>query len=104
MIRRPPRSTLFPYTTLFRSGAARHALQLGDEAQVAGHRHVVVEGRALGQVADAAADLARLREDIEALDPDRAAGRRQEAGDDAHGGGLAGAVGAEEAEDLPGGG
>src|SRR2546430_10948070 len=25
MIRRPPRSTLFPYTTLFRSGAARDA-------------------------------------------------------------------------------
>src|SRR2546422_2285789 len=24
MIRRPPRSTLFPYTTLFRSGAATH--------------------------------------------------------------------------------
>src|SRR3712207_9344339 len=24
MIRRPPRSTLFPYTTLFRSQAARH--------------------------------------------------------------------------------
>src|SRR3712207_6994343 len=30
MIRRPPRSTLFPYTTLFRSGQAleRHAPQL----------------------------------------------------------------------------
>src|SRR3712207_7662235 len=28
MIRRPPRSTLFPYTTLFRSH--RHALVLGD--------------------------------------------------------------------------
>src|SRR5690348_18209712 len=27
MIRRPPRSTLFPYTTLFRSGAA--AVELG---------------------------------------------------------------------------
>src|SRR5436190_7670318 len=26
MIRRPPRSTLFPYTTLFRSDAARHVL------------------------------------------------------------------------------
>src|SRR3712207_7266095 len=26
MIRRPPRSTLFPYTTLFRSGGDRHAL------------------------------------------------------------------------------
>src|SRR3712207_7302073 len=25
MIRRPPRSTLFPYTTLFRSGARQHA-------------------------------------------------------------------------------
>src|SRR3712207_8380139 len=25
MIRRPPRSTLFPYTTLFRSGRGRHA-------------------------------------------------------------------------------
>src|SRR3712207_7740962 len=25
MIRRPPRSTLFPYTTLFRSGVALHA-------------------------------------------------------------------------------
>src|SRR6266498_6057100 len=24
MIRRPPRSTLFPYTTLFRSGLAQH--------------------------------------------------------------------------------
>src|SRR5256885_12257047 len=24
MIRRPPRSTLFPYTTLFRSGSRRH--------------------------------------------------------------------------------
>src|SRR2546430_16593360 len=27
MIRRPPRSTLFPYTTLFRSGPAQVALQ-----------------------------------------------------------------------------
>src|SRR5713101_8479116 len=37
MIRRPPRSTLFPYTTLFRSSAAAHAvvderLQAGREA------------------------------------------------------------------------
>src|SRR5256885_8144511 len=29
MIRRPPRSTLFPYTTLFRSGALESALELG---------------------------------------------------------------------------
>src|SRR2546430_11199698 len=36
MIRRPPRSTLFPYTTLFRSGQARHLphgfLAAGDRA------------------------------------------------------------------------
>src|SRR3712207_7754696 len=44
MIRRPPRSTLFPYTTLFRSAALMHA----DRA--AGRIHdtvgiVLVEGR-----------------------------------------------------------
>src|SRR3712207_7283871 len=32
MIRRPPRSTLFPYTTLFRSG--RFYLQIGDAAGI----------------------------------------------------------------------
>src|SRR3712207_8924154 len=31
MIRRPPRSTLFPYTTLFRSGPAGHR---GDQRQL----------------------------------------------------------------------
>src|SRR3712207_8585030 len=31
MIRRPPRSTLFPYTTLFRSAAARHRRGLARE-------------------------------------------------------------------------
>src|SRR3712207_7916740 len=32
MIRRPPRSTLFPYTTLFRSSANPYVLALGPEA------------------------------------------------------------------------
>src|SRR2546422_6906887 len=37
MIRRPPRSTLFPYTTLFRSGLARvHAGSPGESAVRAG--------------------------------------------------------------------
>src|SRR3712207_8524684 len=37
MIRRPPRSTLFPYTTLFRSddAVAEGVEQLGDAAQMA---------------------------------------------------------------------
>src|SRR2546428_7686611 len=30
MIRRPPRSTLFPYTTLFRSHESAHARELAD--------------------------------------------------------------------------
>src|SRR3712207_8109568 len=40
MIRRPPRSTLFPYTTLFRSGEVRRAaverelLQAGDGSEL----------------------------------------------------------------------
>src|SRR3954449_12556204 len=37
MIRRPPRSTLFPYTTLFRSGGAR------------GHQHVCRGGGQCGR-------------------------------------------------------
>src|SRR2546421_4538220 len=45
MIRRPPRSTLFPYTTLFRSLAALHrAFQLGVALQV---HHVVANGGTL---------------------------------------------------------
>src|SRR5258708_31156268 len=32
MIRRPPRSPLFPYTTLFRSESSSHALHLGRQA------------------------------------------------------------------------
>src|SRR3712207_7289538 len=39
MIRRPPRSTLFPYTTLFRS-----AVDLGDLADDAVHEVAVVRG------------------------------------------------------------
>src|SRR3712207_7477230 len=48
MIRRPPRSTLFPYTTLFRSGEVEHARvealrgdrvadAVGEDARVAVH-------------------------------------------------------------------
>src|SRR3712207_7218194 len=55
MIRRPPRSTLFPYTTLFRSvegGRLRHALASDDVAveiadEQARRRHLA-EGVAIG--------------------------------------------------------
>src|SRR3712207_7353874 len=49
MIRRPPRSTLFPYTTLFRSRAHRPALRAAagrrPAGRVAGHpRHAARRG------------------------------------------------------------
>src|SRR3712207_7819504 len=45
MIRRPPRSTLFPYTTLFRSADAQHP------AHAVGRRRVRDGGVAVGEVA-----------------------------------------------------
>src|SRR2546429_958346 len=48
MIRRPPRSTLFPYTTLFRSGRV-HGV---DPGQVRPAGELGVEGGALDQRAD----------------------------------------------------
>src|SRR2546422_7062008 len=46
MIRRPPRSTLFPYTTLFRSRLRRHTLDGEDLGESLGtrHAHLVVLG------------------------------------------------------------
>src|SRR3712207_7195520 len=45
MIRRPPRSTLFPYTTLFRSGRARKLrVELAEGLRVRGvHEYAVQE-------------------------------------------------------------
>src|SRR3712207_7831941 len=48
MIRRPPRSTLFPYTTLFRSGVG--VGDLGLLAVAEGHHVGRAVGRAAGQV------------------------------------------------------
>src|SRR3712207_8550951 len=45
MIRRPPRSTLFPYTTLFRSqGLAQRAVAQHDDGQVGEPRGEVGDG------------------------------------------------------------
>src|SRR3712207_7789346 len=67
MIRRPPRSTLFPYTTLFRSTRVPHRLGARDraETQRAPVRHQGVDGdhvvahRAVAQRAGAAGIVAR---------------------------------------------
>src|SRR3712207_9590262 len=57
MIRRPPRSTLFPYTTLFRSGGVAadvEAVRLVVDVLEAGEEDRVEHRR--GDLADAAAD------------------------------------------------
>src|SRR3989442_9669249 len=62
MIRRPPRSTLFPYTTLFRS----HRMEVGQTRARVGEAHGVIEG--LGQAdaflaeGDPFGELAELRQ------------------------------------------
>src|SRR2546422_7862095 len=47
MIRRPPRSTLFPYTTLFRSAVAERLALEGHLAGCAGCRAAVADLRGL---------------------------------------------------------
>src|SRR2546429_5739334 len=44
MIRRPPRSTLFPYTTLFRSQAVREGLTQAEAARLFGVARGTVNG------------------------------------------------------------
>src|SRR2546422_6849080 len=64
MIRRPPRSTLFPYTTLFRSRwsasrAARRVAQLSPEVGNGARRHAV-EGAHGGGRGEGHADVGHL--------------------------------------------
>ncbi len=75
--------------------------QLGGEVEETAHRHVGVGGRVLGQVTDQAFGRDRVALDVVATYADLAGGRRDEAGDHPHGGGFAGAVGAEKPEHLP---
>src|SRR3712207_7740993 len=48
MIRRPPRSTLFPYTTLFRSAQVGLALEVALEAALDAALHLAAAGAAQG--------------------------------------------------------
>src|SRR2546429_4286489 len=66
MIRRPPRSTLFPYTTLFRSRAAevRAALKLAVDK----HFQLVIPGRDVADVDPLHAALAQGLELFGAVD------------------------------------
>src|SRR2546421_4286664 len=61
MIRRPPRSTLFPYTTLFRSLEQRQVTRLG------GNRTIAVDARVLAatnRALEKEVAAGRFREDL----------------------------------------
>ena len=83
-----------------RSCAAAQAAGLADEGQVLLDVHVQVQGNVFGQVADAPPHVQGLLQDIDPIHRDRARVGGQEGGDDLHGRALAGAVGAQEAEDF----
>src|SRR2546427_12938792 len=87
MIRRPPRSTLFPYTTLFRSladlGRAEVRVLLERQADVLGEGHRAPQGAALVEDPHAAHDPRtflgrRAREALAAVEDLAPGGRSEE--------------------------
>ena len=79
---------------------AVQAVEAALEAQQLAAGLLVVEGGVLQRHADAQAHGVGLGGDVVAGDPGPPAGRQQQRAQHPHGGGLAGAVGAEEAVDL----
>jgi hypothetical protein len=75
-------------------------IEAGDEFEVLADRQVLVERELLRHVADLALDAQALGADVEAEHRAFAFVGREQAAHDADGGGLARAVGAEEADDL----
>src|SRR3712207_8877984 len=79
MIRRPPRSTLFPYTTLFRSG-----LRLGERVRPVigvlsphvGHRHLTARERPRIEVAAKVPQPVVVAIDVHTADRHRTADRK----------------------------
>ena len=80
--------------------ARGHAVQSGVEAQILVHREILVEAEALGHVADALLDPLGLGGHVVAHHRAVAAAGIEDSAQHADGGRLAGAVGAQHAEDL----
>ena len=83
-------------------GGGIEAVHAADEVEVLGCGKTAEEGEAFGDDADLAFDFNGIGEGVEAEDPDAAGGGGEKAGEHLDGGGFAGAVGAEEAEELAG--
>ena len=83
-------------------GGGVEAVHASDEAEVFGGGEAAEEGEAFGDDADLALDFDGVGDGVEAEDLDGAGGGSEQAGEHLDGGGFAGAVGAEEAEELAG--
>ena len=77
-----------------------HLFQLGGELQILLRRHIQVEGRQLGQIADGPLGRLRLPDHAVPVHQDLPLCGAQIAGHQVHGGGLSRPVGAQKAEDL----
>src|SRR2546422_9658388 len=100
MIRRPPRSTLFPYTTLFRSlGRVDERLALLHRASCGGHVDGVRGEALFGELEGDASAGGRFEEEID----DRLAAQRGDLLDDTLRHLLEGLRGVEDEADLGGG-
>src|SRR5690606_10369069 len=85
--------------TLLEGGEIEPA-EVGSEAQVVDDRHVRVEGRALGQVANAAPHGERVLENVVAVHGGRPGRWRKEARQNLRGGRLPCAIRSEETDDF----
>src|ERR1019366_8459102 len=79
---------------------ARNAFDLPHKREVLDDLHFWVQRRGFGQVADAFLDLHRVLQHVETGNRGFAGRGREEAGEDAHRGGLTCPVGTQEADDL----
>src|SRR5207253_269868 len=79
---------------------APNAIGGGEEFEVLDDFHVVVDAKKVGHEADESADLLGLGVDRIAADIGFTPGGIEQRGEHPHGGGLAGAVGANETEDV----
>jgi hypothetical protein len=79
----------------------RDAVELGEDEEILLDAELEVAGHGLGDDPDRAAHAVGLLADVEAVHPGGALGRGDEGREHPDEGGLSGAVGSEEAEDLP---
>ncbi len=91
-----------PHHLLYPSGNTffRYFEQAGMEDQVLPHRQLAIQGEGLSHIADPPPGVDIVRVHRTAEQPGLSLAGGQQAGEHLHGGGLAAAVGTEEAEDL----